>query len=149
MHITRLLSSGMVILATSLVGCSDKPAVAPVRGNVTYNGKPLPYGSVGFQPAKGQPSGAAIQPDGTFRLSTFAEYDGAIVGPHKVKVTCYASQRPSQQAKKAVGEFILGESLIPDHYTLLDRSGLAADVPPEGTDSILFELTGPEKVFPQ
>ena len=123
--------------------------MAPVSGKVTYNGKPLPYGSVGFQPAQGQPSGAAIQPDGSFRLSTFAEFDGAIIGPHKVKVTCYASQRPSQQAQRTAGEFVLGESLIPAQYTFLDQSGLTAEVPAVGTESILIELTGPEKQFPQ
>lgn len=149
MQAFSLPSIVFVGLVALLTGCSDRPAVAPVTGKVTYNGKPLPYGSVGFQPSKGQPSGAAIQPDGTFRLSTFAEYDGAIIGPHKVKVTCYASQRPSQQAKKAAGEFVLGESLIPAQYTFLDQSGLTAEVPAEGTDSIVIELTGPEKKFPE
>ncbi|WP_145434122.1 hypothetical protein [Lacipirellula limnantheis] len=148
MQFNLLLSVALVGLA-ALSGCSDKPAVAPVSGKVTYNGKPMPYGSVGFQPAQGQPAGAAIQPDGTFRLSTFAEFDGAIIGPHKVKVTCYASQRPSQQAKKTPGEFVLGESLIPAQYTFLDQSGLTAEVPAEGNDSIVIELSGPEKTFPQ
>jgi hypothetical protein len=149
MNIKPLLSIVLLSLAASLSGCSDKPAVAPVSGQVTYNGKPLPYGSVGFQPAQGQPSGAAIQPDGSFRLSTFAEFDGAIIGSHKVKVTCYASQRPSQQAQKTAGEFVLGESLIPAQYSFLDQSGLTAEVPAAGTESILIELTGPEKQFPQ
>lgn len=148
MQLPSLSSIALVALAAMMLGCSERPAVAPVSGKVTYNGKPLPYGSVGFQPAKGQPSGAAIQPDGSFRLSTFAEYDGAIVGPHKVKVTCYSSQRPSQQANKTVGEFVLGESLIPPQYTFLDQSGLTAEVPAEGADSILIELTGPAKQFP-
>jgi hypothetical protein len=149
MHIKSILSVVALSVAAVTSGCSDRPAVAPVSGKVTYNGKPLPYGSVGFQPAQGQPSGAAIQPDGSFRLSTFSEFDGAIIGPHKVKVTCYASQRPTQQGQKSAGEFVLGESLIPTQYTFLDQSGLTAEVPPEGTDSILIELTGPEKTFPQ
>src|SRR5690606_7977465 len=115
------------------------PAVVAVSGKVTYNGQPLPYGSVGFQPVQGQPSGGAIQPDGTFRLSTFSEFDGAIPGSYKVKVTCYSSQRPSEVSKPRVGEFVLGESLIPAKYTFLDQSGLTAEVPAEGTDSILIE----------
>ena len=144
----QILATGM-LLTGCFVGCSDKPSVVPVTGKVTYNGQPLPYGSVGFQPAKGQPSGGAIQPDGSFRLSTFSEFDGAAPGPYKVKVSCYSSQSPSALAKPKAGEFVLGQSLIPAKYTFLDQSGLTADVPAEGTDSILLELTGPERTFPE
>jgi hypothetical protein len=130
-------------------GCSKGPAVAPVSGKVLYNGEPLPYGSIMFQPASGQPAGAAIEPDGTFRLSTFSEFDGAIIGPHKVKVTCYTSQRPSEKAQKKVGEATLGQLLIPLQYTFLDQSGLTATVPAEGAGSLVFELTGPKRSFPK
>jgi hypothetical protein len=131
------------------IGCSDKPAVAPASGKVLYNGQPVPYGNVMFQPAKGQPAGAAIQPDGTFRLSTFSEFDGAIIGPHKVSVACYSSQRPSEKTKKAVGEATLGESLLPSRYAYFDQSGLTAEIPAEGTDSLQFDLSGPSKTFPE
>jgi hypothetical protein len=132
-----------------LLGCNAKPAVAPVSGKILYNGQPLPYGNVVFQPSKGQPAGGAIQSDGSFRLSTFREYDGAIVGPHKVRVACYASQRPSAKANKGGGEATLGESLIPSQYNFADSSGLAADIKPGGNDSLVFELTGPKRTFPQ
>jgi len=137
------------VLLAAICGCDDKPAVALVSGKVLYNGEPLPYGNIVFQPPQGQPAGAAIQPDGSFRLSTFSEYDGAIIGPHKVSVACYASQRPSQKGKKTVGEVALGESLLPSHYAFLDQSGLTADVPVEGADALVFELTGPKRTFPQ
>lgn len=139
----------LLVSAIAVVGCGAKPEVVPASGKVTYNGQPLPYGAVGFQPAQGQPSGAAIQPDGSFKLSTFSEFDGAKPGFYKVKVTCIPSQSPSERAKPRVGEFTPGASLIPDKYTFLDRSGLTAEVPAEGTDSIVIELTGPEKKFPE
>lgn len=132
-----------------LFGCNSKPAIAPVSGKILYNGQPLPYGNVVFQPSKGQPAGGAVQPDGSFRLSTFSEYDGAIVGPHKVRVSCYASQRPSAKANKGGGEATLGESLIPSQYGFADSSGLTADITPEGNDSLVFELAGPKRTFPQ
>lgn len=137
------------VLAALSAGCSNKPAVAPVSGKVLYNGQPLPYGAIIFQPARGQAGAGAIQPDGTFRLSTFAEFDGALPGPHKVSVTCYASQSPAKKAQKSQGEATLGELLIPNQYMFPDQSGLTADVPAEGTDTLVFELTGPKKTFPQ
>jgi hypothetical protein len=133
-------------LAASL-GCTHRPAVAPASGKVLYNGEPLPYGAVVLQPPAGQFAGGAIQPDGTFRLSTFKEYDGAIIGPHKVKITCYAAQRPS--AKSGRGDVALGESLIPAHYTLVESSRLTAEIKPEGNDDLLFELKGPKRTFPK
>lgn len=145
----RLAGCVLVAALVAAAGCSDRPAVAPVSGRVLYNGRPLPYGSIAFQPPRGQMAGAAIQPDGTFRLSTFAEYDGAIVGPHKVSVKCYTSQRPSELAQKTPGEATLGELLIPAEYTFMERSGLTADVPADGVDSLVFELKGPERTFPQ
>jgi hypothetical protein len=134
------------VLAT---GCQKGPAVGSVSGKVTYNGQPLPYGNVVFQPPSGQPAGGAIQPDGTFRLSTFSEYDGAIIGPHKVRVGCYTSQSPSQANKKSPGEASLGQLLIPTKYTFADQSGLTATVPAEGLSEVVFELTGPKRAFPK
>jgi hypothetical protein len=139
----------LALWIAAIMGCDDNPAVAPASGRVLYNGQPVPYGNVMFQPAQGQPAGAAIQPDGTFRLSTFAEYDGAIIGPHKVSVACYSSQRPSEKTKKAVGEATLGESLLPSRYAYFDQSGLTADIPAEGNESLEFNLSGPTKAFPQ
>lgn len=140
-------TTAIVILA---VGCNNRPPTSPVSGKVLYNGAPLPYGTVILQPAQGQPAAGAIQPDGTFRLSTFAENDGATPGAHKVSVACYSSQSPAAKAKPPTGgEPTMGELLIPNHYLYGDQSGLTAEVPAEGTDSLLFELTGPPRKFPK
>jgi len=138
-----------VALLGAASGCKDQPPVAPVSGKVLYNGAPLPYGSVMFQPASGQPAGGAIEPDGTFRLSTFSEYDGALIGPHKVRISCYTSQSPSQKNRKNIGEASVGQLLIPAAYTFVDQSGLTAEVPAEGATDIVFELKGPKRQFPK
>ncbi|TWU23664.1 hypothetical protein [Bythopirellula polymerisocia] len=130
-------------------GCDQGPLVVPVEGTVYYNDKPLPFGSVMFQPQMGQPAGARIAEDGTFKLSTFSEYDGAIVGQHKVKVSCYASQSPELAKKKTVGEQTLGPSLIPENYTYSDQSGLTADINSEGNEPIELRLTGPPIKVPR
>lgn len=124
-----------------LAGCERGPQMVQVTGKVLYNGQPLKFGSVTFQPPTGQPARGEIQSDGTFSLSTYRPGDGAVVGRHKVRVACYESQRPT--AVKPPGEQSLGKLLIPQKYTLFDESGLTADVRADSTAPLVFELTGP------
>lgn len=121
------------------VGCERGPQLVPVEGRVTYQGKPLQFGSVTFQPPRGQPAKGKIQPDGTFALSTFTRGDGAVTGPHKVRITCYESQRAD--ATQVTGEQSLGASLIPRRYTFFDQSGLTAEVKLGGSEAFAFDLT--------
>ena len=123
-----------------LVGCDRGPQLVPVTGKVLYNGAPLEFGSVTFQPRSGQPAQGEIQSGGTFSLSTFRPNDGAVIGSHKVRVACYESQRPS--ATKSPGEQSLGKLLIPTKYTLFDQSGLTAEVRADDNQAFVFELTG-------
>lgn len=137
--------SGLVLMWSALAlaegGCHRGPEIVPVSGKVTYNGQPLKFGSVTFQPQKGQPARGEIQSDGTFTLSTFKPGDGAVVGPHKVRVACYESQRAP--AKTGGGEQSLGKLLIPVKYTFFDQSGLTADVKPSDNAPFVWELKGP------
>lgn len=141
----RAWFSGQVLLWSALTlaegGCGRGPEMAPVSGKVTYNGQPLKFGSVTFQPQKGQPARGEILSDGTFTLSTFKAGDGAAVGTHKVRVACYDSQRAPAQA--GGGEQSLGKLLIPVKYTVFDQSGLTANVKPTENAPFLFELKGP------
>jgi hypothetical protein len=127
---------------TSAGGCKRNPRVVPVAGKVLYNGQPLPFGSVMFQPDKGQPAMADIAADGSFTLSSYGPNDGAVPGKHAVSVSCYEGQRPG----KAGGGDSLGKLLIPLKYTRFGSSGLSADVPDtagEQPQQIVLELTGP------
>lgn len=72
-----------------IAGCNGSPyPIAPTRGVVTIDDKPVPGGKVMFAPIAqgnaetGKPAFGEIQPDGTFELSTFRPKDGAIVGEH-------------------------------------------------------------------
>jgi hypothetical protein len=71
------------------LGCAS-PKTYPVRGRVVFpDGTPLPGGLVVFEPAPGGPpvgTQGAIQPDGTFRLGTYQEGDGAPAGRHRALV---------------------------------------------------------------
>ncbi len=129
-------------------GCGDKVQLAPASGKVLYNDQPLPFGSVMFQPAAGQPARGTIQADGTFELSTFDPGDGATVGPNLVRVTCFEIQNPNRPSGEEQGEPTLGRSLIPKEYNQYGTSGLEFDVPPEGDDEIVLRLSGPELALP-
>lgn len=141
----RRVRPAILIAAVTLlfVGCHRGPQLAPVTGKVMYNGQPLSFGVVQFQSASGQPARGEIQSDGTFSLSTYRPGDGAVVGTHRVRVTCYESQRPG--TKPTGGEQTLGKSLIPLNYTLFDQSGLTAEVKAGENQPIVLELKGPGK----
>lgn len=89
---SRSVTAFAVSLATSLLtGCNDYQFdVAPVRGTVTCEGQPLSSGAISFSPIAegsgepGKPALGAIQPDGSFVLSTYAPDDGAVIGRHRV-----------------------------------------------------------------
>ncbi len=86
-----------IILTLSLVLCSagcgnQEYPVQSARGKVVCNGKPVTSGSVLFTPMgkpnsseTGKPAVATVSSDGTFVLSTFGRFDGAIVGKHSVQ----------------------------------------------------------------
>lgn len=81
-------------LALAAAGCGDdgKPPMGSVTGTVTYKGEPLTPGSVIFSPVNateeqpGQPATGQLASDGSYRLTTFDDGDGAIVGEHIVTV---------------------------------------------------------------
>ncbi len=125
-----------------LVGCESGPPMAPVSGRVTFNGKPLEFGTVMFQLSSGgQPARGQIQSDGTFELGTFAAGDGAIVGEHKVRITSYSGQAPGKSDEASAGGGTLGQLLIPKRYTMFGTSKLTATVKPDGNEPFEFDLT--------
>ena len=90
--VAAALSLGAAALLATTAGCgasSAEPpigATVPVRGVVTYKGKPLTQGTVVFEPDAGREAHGPIQPDGSFVLTTFRKDDGALPGAHRVSV---------------------------------------------------------------
>src|SRR5262245_43673197 len=67
--------------------------MASVKGKVMFNGKPVKEAQVTFSPTgaegqkeTGKPATGFTDENGNFELSTFKNYDGAIVGSHSVHV---------------------------------------------------------------
>ena len=95
--------------------------MAPVRGTVTYRGKPLERGRVTFTPEQGTPGPQAvgnIRPDGSFRMKTVGR-EGASIGWHHVTVHLRRELTPEEER-----EMVRPESLIPERYSRFSESPL-------------------------
>ena len=131
----------LVTLLTPLSwGCgsqSERPATVSVQGKVSYKGQPVTKGTVTFQSDGGQTATGEIQPDGTYKLSTFAKDDGALPGRHKVMIIANDSD-PTLMPGSSPG-YKPPKDLVPKKYALLETSGLEADVAKDKS-SYDFEL---------
>jgi hypothetical protein len=100
----RLLAIGQIaaIICFALPGCSshsNRPETAPVRGRVTYQGKPVTGASVEFLcPGAPRPAEGTTDESGNYQLTTFEPNDGAVIGTHVVTVVKYSSV-PEQSAE--------------------------------------------------
>jgi hypothetical protein len=72
----------------ALPGCGPRrPPVARVEGTVTLGGQPVAEAAVTFTPVEGgRPASGATDGSGRFRLGTFGQGDGAVLGEHVVTV---------------------------------------------------------------
>ena len=93
------------------------------------DGKLLDHGTVLFEPTAPAGDGnvhsarAMIEPDGTYRLSTFGEADGAVAGQH-CAVVLASSVNP-----ETMGGAI--QPAVPVKYGSIRTSGLKYEVKPE------------------
>lgn len=112
------------LFALLLPGCGNKgPKLATVKGFINYKGKPVPQGSIMFQPADGPAATAEIK-EGNFVLKTFRDGDGAVLGKHKVTIISL----PDQSGLLPENRNPLPEPLVPFDYSFPDKSGLNAVV---------------------
>jgi len=90
----RVRASLFAIGLAALVACGcGGQRMAPVKGRVVFNGQPVKDAAVTFSPAgapeqkeTGKPGTGFTDENGDFVLSTFKNFDGAIVGKHGVHV---------------------------------------------------------------
>ncbi|WP_145030958.1 hypothetical protein [Caulifigura coniformis] len=86
----------MFLAAVVLVGCgSGEPEFHQLRGNATFDGKPIVYGTIEFIPDKGLqgPAGNADIVDGVYDTSA-AGGKGLSKGPHIARITFFAEKLP-------------------------------------------------------
>jgi hypothetical protein len=134
-----LLALAVLALASGCRG-ADSPRTYPVKGKVTYNGKPVPNGTITFVSASGQAATGEIRPDGSYELKTFRRGDGAVPGEHKVVIVAMedtASKLPEQRGGTP-------PPIIPDKYTSVATTDLRAEVKAE-PNTIDFTLVPGKK----
>jgi len=131
----------VVLACASLVpvACgSTGPNMARVTGKVTYQGKPVPKGSVTFVSTAegGRNATGQLDPEGNYTLQTEQPGDGALVGDYLV--TIYAHDEPILDyiPKKPIPPKIL----TPTKYEKVETSGLKATVK-SGSNKFDFDLT--------
>lgn len=124
------------IVLVALGGCSGgKPNVpfGTVHGRVTLDGEPLASAAVMFEPENGRPSYGVTSDKGEYSLVYRGKPWGAIVGPHKVRITTEALVSESPGAAAAT----IRKELLPAKYHT--QTTLTADVA-RGDNTIDFEL---------
>jgi len=142
----------MLVLAVAgftLGGCEAKKELphARVHGKVTYQGKPLTYGSVMFFPVEAPKDGTLqgasgdIQPDGTYELKSQST-GGALLGKHKVVVYAVDLGRSTQPSKGGTAPAATKgtlKSVLPKIYSDLSTTPLVHTVV-DGDNPIDIEI---------
>ena len=102
-----------------------------MSGTVRYKGQPLPHAYVAFLPEQPGERIATGTTDsgGRYRLTTFQDFDGAVLGRHRVVVRAEAAQPGPPRAADDITTKP-GKLLTPARYSLPDTSGLSAVVGP-------------------
>ena len=147
---------GLVMLA--LGGCDSgvHHEHARVHGKVTYQGKPVTFGSVLFMPVEApkegsiQPASGSINPDGTYELVSQSEA-GAILGEHTVLIIAVDGGKPAELQASSKGDdkppmpvkgskAVQFKSAIPKKYSDPSTTTLKRKVT-SGDNKIDFDLT--------
>ena len=134
--------AAFLVLATAL-GCSGA-GLAPVKGKVTLDGKPLAKGTITFESKGNRPATGTIVNGEILDVTTFRKGDGAPVGSHKVAIN--ATEDPQSAVVgnpgegKVKGNYMVGKSLIPSMYNDPNTSGLVAEIK-SGDNTLEFNLS--------
>ncbi len=125
---SRVLPTIAALTIAPLWGCGggSNPAVTPVEGKVSYKGQPVTTGTISFVPENGNLASGKIRPDGTYRLSTFGEGDGAVPGKYKVGIV--ATEGTVYGMPGSTPDYKPPKDLVPKEFNDPSKSDLTATV---------------------
>jgi hypothetical protein len=140
-----------LFVLTFVAGCgpSGQVKVYPVKGRVSFEGKPMVGGgAISFVPVNdqaGKTAGGVIKPDGTYELGTYKEADGSMAGEFRVTVFQETAQEqlatPDGTAPVATAKPDVAQAdRIPLVYMNDRETPLRATVEAKPANEINFEL---------
>lgn len=146
-----MMASGIlaIVAAFTLAGCGNRRdkwletrlETLAAGGTVTFKGKPVQAGTVMFLAEDGRLAATAVTDEaGRFKLGTYRPNDGAPVGRYivfieKTTETFVPAKSPDDSESPPVITHHL-----PEHYRDRQRSGLTAEVRPDGPNVFSFDL---------
>jgi hypothetical protein len=143
----RRAAALLILVAAGCGGGADKwskkrPAVHQVSGTVLLDGAPIAGANVNFVPSGGTTAAYALTDEkGNFRLSTFAQADGAPSGKYRVTVQKTVQETaPDPMGGDNPPVVVKETSLVPEKYSDPETSGLLAEVGDKGSKGLVFEL---------
>jgi hypothetical protein len=132
-----ILTTGSLL---TIVGCNEANPLGrrPISGTVSFQGQPLEYGAIRFEPTGGEnpvEAGAVIT-QGKYQI---AEELGLPAGSYKVWITA-PEQGQAAPVDEAPGETprSQGKDRIPPQYNV--QTTLVAEVPATGKAELNFDL---------
>jgi hypothetical protein len=161
---TLALCAAATGLSAAIWGCGADDGLGeryPVRGTVSYNGKPLQKGRINFLSVSstGRSAGGEIL-DGVYSLTTQDPGDGALPGKYRVSIVAKEPDFSDVEAKsqklggtlpskKDLGRaFQKAKRLIPAKYEVAETSQLEAEVEPQ-SNTIDFALADDSMTDPK
>jgi hypothetical protein len=136
-------------LASAALGCgeSGRVRVYPVKGKISFEGRPMAGGgSISLVPLAsqaGKTAGGVINEDGTYELMTYKAGDGSMTGEFRVVITQAGEKEPPRtkdgEAPAAATSTVAEADRIPAIYSDSQNSPLKATVEAKAQE-INFDL---------
>jgi hypothetical protein len=129
-------------LLSSIAGCRDDgrlPTYA-VTGKVVFSdGTPLPGGWIIFEsPEHKLAARGIIEKDGTYRLGTYEQEDGAVAGRHLVAIVPASPEGFDPDKTTA-------PPILDPKYSHMDRSGIEQEVQADGENDFTITVERPQR----
>jgi hypothetical protein len=133
-YLDLVLVGAMLLLPCGCRG-ERKEGLAPVKGQITYGGQPVPAGQVFFYPADGGRRSSGTIDQGKYVLTSYKPGDGALIGKHKVVIdgTEIPAPPPDIDApgETTVAVFKPPKRIVPEEYYDQAKTPLEAEVKDE------------------
>jgi hypothetical protein len=124
------------LLTLSLTGCGHSPNGVNIKGTVTFDGKPLPSGSITVEPANGKGAAATAEiKDGAFSFSRIHDLKK---GEYIARVQSFVPAAEQSPSAAATGVKTL-DQIIPDKYNA--QSELKMTLTDSRSQDVTFAMT--------